>query len=655
MASPSGYSLPPLNDRSQNVLTTSREKVASANSSPGPRERFLLSPPPGESALSLEWADTTNSKNRRRSTIHSYTIAVYHSLPKNAKAMKEVRAMTSSKAAKNLVSISIAFMLVHTGFVSLQSLQSTLHPAGGLGLTSLAVVYGTTVLSCLAAPWLINRLTTKWTVVLAFSTFAGYFAASFFPERALILPMSVLLGALAGPMWSAQATYVTTLALTYAQHRRIVFESEDVINQFMGVFFGFFRCSQIWGNLISTLILARNETEYVNIAEESMLRLPTRDNSTASEYTSISPEYYSTVPSSLDNSSVSDNELPGGSLLLTTLLNATSPNIPLSSANILPTLSMPTYAPSPFSSIPSYSQVSSSKQSFSLISPVHPVCGAGTCTYDDLLTSSVDLNLSVELDMTGEAPSVADTTRHLLLATYLGCVVLAAVIVITLLDQIHIGKTEADPEFSQSSLELSLATVRMLKDTKCLLLMPMVLFLGLEQGFMFGDFTKAYVNCAMGLHNIGPILICFGTVSAISSIAIGCISRHIKRFAFIAAGATFNGGLLIVLWLWRPEKQDVPNFYVVSACLGLCDAIWQTQTYTLFGVLFSHKQEAAFASYRMFHAGGCAVAFGYSYFLCVQTKVFILAGGLVISLAMYTIIEMKVQLQSQHIGDIVAL
>ncbi|XP_005113027.3 protein unc-93 homolog A [Aplysia californica] len=159
----------------------------------------------------------------------------------------------------------------------------------------------------------------------------------------------------------------------------------------------------------------------------------------------------------------------------------------------------------------------------------------------------------------------------------------------------------------------------------------------------------------MGMHKIGPILICFGTVSAVSSITIGCFSTHIKRFAFIAAGATFNVGLLIVLWLWRPQQQDVPNFYVVAACLGLCDAIWQTQTYTLFGVLFSHKPEAAFSSYRMFHACGCAMAFGYSYFLCVETKVYILAGSLSLALTMYGVIEMKMQLQSQHIGDIVAL
>ncbi|GFR97772.1 Unc-93-like protein A [Elysia marginata] len=514
MASASSYCLPPLHDRPQTKMSTSREKVASAHSSPGPRERFLLSPPAGDSALSLEWADTTNSKNRRRSTIHSYTIAVYHTLPKNAKAMKEVRAMTSSKAAKNLVSISLAFMLIHTGFVSLQSLQSTLHPAGGLGVTSLAVVYGTTVLSCLAAPWLINRLTTKWTVVIAFSTFAGYFVASFYPQRAIILPVSVLLGALAGPMWSAQATYVTTLALTYAQHRRIVFESEDVINQFMGVFFGFFRCSQIWGNLISTLILARNETASYDVVYEenqSTVKLVGQStNRTAAETTSG----LTTAPitgSKKGIISISDNLIASSATVsrevnsaVSDLRNLNTLSLFNSSASSAPTsyLSSASYhisslsTPSSFSLLAPFSQTSSPSVLTSPYLREHllsssPKCGADTCTYGHLLTSTFDLNSSShEFEFEGETPVVSDSTRHLLLATYLGCVLLAAVIVITLLDQIHVGKTEADPEFSQTSLELSLATARMLKDTKCLLLMPMVLFLGLEQGFMFGDFTK---------------------------------------------------------------------------------------------------------------------------------------------------------------------
>ena len=96
---------------------------------------------------------------------------------------------------------------------------------------------------------------------------------------------------------------------------------------------------------------------------------------------------------------------------------------------------------------------------------------------------------------------------------------------------------------------------------------------------------QSYVNCTLGVHNIGPILICFGTVSAVSSIAIGYIAEHIKRFLFITAGATFNIGLLIVLWLWRPQPVDIPNFYVIAGCLGLCDAIWHTQTYSKFLIL----------------------------------------------------------------------
>ena len=373
-------------------------------------------------------------------------------------------------------------------------------------MTSLAVVYGTTVLSCLAAPWLINRLTTKWTMVIAFSTFAGYFAASFYPQRELILPLSVLLGALAGPMWSAQATYVTTLALTYAQHRRIVFESEDVINQFMGVFFGFFRCSQIWGNLISTLILARNETDYGDGRGDDSAVVYSLGHGTNETLSAVATRAALTIDETSwiqEKITRTDGELLPSNATVLGEGNATTSG----SSQFIAQSSFKQSASSAYTKL--LSSVSSSTFSSSLIaessqaspssiltSPYHKRvsishCGADTCNYGHLLTSTLDLNDSMnDLDIESDTHSVSDATKHLLLATYLGCVLLAAVIVVILLDQIHIGKTEADPEFSQSSLQLSLATARMLKDTKCLLLMPMVLFLGLEQGFMFSDFTK---------------------------------------------------------------------------------------------------------------------------------------------------------------------
>lgn len=57
----------------------------------------------------------------------------------------------------------------------------------------------------------------------------------------------------------------------------------------------------------------------------------------------------------------------------------------------------------------------------------------------------------------------------------------------------------------------------------------------------------------------------------------------------------------------------------------------------------------------MFHATGCAIAFGYSYFFCVVTKVYILAVVMGVSLIAYGAIEIKLQLHRQNIKDIVAL
>ncbi|KFM80835.1 hypothetical protein X975_19181, partial [Stegodyphus mimosarum] len=35
-------------------------------------------------------------------------------------------------------------------------------------------------------------------------------------------------------------------------------------------------------------------------------------------------------------------------------------------------------------------------------------------------------------------------------------------------------------------------------------------------------------------------------------------------------------GLLMVLWLWTPVRDDVAVFYVIAAGWGLCNAVWET-------------------------------------------------------------------------------
>ncbi len=86
------------------------------------------------------------------------------------------------------------------------------------------------------------------------------------------------------------------------------------------------------------------------------------------------------------------------------------------------------------------------------------------------------------------------------------------------------------------------------------------------------------MNCSIGIHKIGFVMVVFGTVNALASMSIGHIARHVKRYPIVVAGALFNAGLLMVLLWWKPSSSDLPMFYVISGCLGLCDAIWTTQT-----------------------------------------------------------------------------
>ena len=348
--------------------------------------------------------------------------------------------MTEAKAMKNIFALSIAFMFVFTGFVSIQSLQSTLHAEGGIGVVSLSVIYGSTVLSCLLAPWLINRITTKWTMVLAFSLYFGYFAANFYPKHYLLIPLSVMLGALAGPMWSAQATYVTTLALTFAQHRRLAETSDETINKFMGIFFGFFRSSQIWGNLISALVLSKNDTAGFADYDANFSTYSSRRGGAGAL---------------LSNGSMGESDK---------FLSARDP-----------------YADDRYYTS-SYLLMSIARNASDA------VCGVGTCLLNRTTADGIYSN--PELGSTSSPAVVPDSTKYMLLITCLGCGLMGIVIVVALLDHVNVGKRNADPEFSLTSWELCVSTVKMLRDSKCCLLIPLVLFMGLEQGFMFSDFTK---------------------------------------------------------------------------------------------------------------------------------------------------------------------
>ncbi|XP_054719290.1 UNC93-like protein [Uloborus diversus] len=251
------------------------------------------------------------------------------------------------------------------------------------------------------------------------------------------------------------------------------------------------------------------------------------------------------------------------------------------------------------------------------------LCGADFC-------SGINENLM--------PPSVEK--RHMLVAIYISCVILAAIIVALFLDPLNTEKSKSK-EGEDSVFARSIATLRQLKKADQMLLVPLTIFSGMEQAFILSEYTKAYVACAWGLYYVGLVFICFGVVNAIMSYLSGRLIKYVPRMVLMMTAAAGNLAVCLVLLFWYPTSEHAVYFFIIVGVWGLSDAIWQTQVNAYYGVLFRSSEEAAFANYRLWESVGFFVAFGYSGLLCVTPKIYLLIAALFVGMLGYVTVETK--------------
>ncbi len=59
----------------------------------------------------------------------------------------------------------------------------------------------------------------------------------------------------------------------------------------------------------------------------------------------------------------------------------------------------------------------------------------------------------------------------------------------------------------------------------------------------------------------------------------------------------------------------------------------------LYGILFAEHKEAAFANYRMWESLGFVIAFAYSTYICLSTKIYIALAVLALTMVTYLYVE----------------
>lgn len=172
---------------------------------------------------------------------------------------------------KNVVVISLAFMVHFTAYSGAANLQSSINAEAGLGTASLAAVYAGLIFSNIFLPVVVIKwLGTKWAISLSFITYMPYIAAQLYPTFYTMIPAGLIVGLGGGPLWCAKCTYLSVVSEAHSKLSNI--SAEALLVRFLGLFFMIFQMNQVWGNLISSLVLSSGDNAAaVTAVNESMI------------------------------------------------------------------------------------------------------------------------------------------------------------------------------------------------------------------------------------------------------------------------------------------------------------------------------------------------------------------------------------------------
>lgn len=158
---------------------------------------------------------------------------------------------------KNLLVMSVSFVLVLTAFRALQNVQSSLNAADRLGVIAMTSLHCAMFVTSPFAPVVVARLGSKWTAVVGMTSYLFWMGANCCPHFYTLVPTSVGVGIGQSLAWSAQVAYMRHLVADYERASGSGSEAGSrTLYLFNAVFLTCFQTSHVWGNLVSSLVLA---------------------------------------------------------------------------------------------------------------------------------------------------------------------------------------------------------------------------------------------------------------------------------------------------------------------------------------------------------------------------------------------------------------
>ncbi|CAF4123952.1 unnamed protein product [Adineta steineri] len=160
-------------------------------------------------------------------------------------------------AKRNFIMICLAYVCSYTSLNAVISLQSSINTDANIGLYSLAIMYGSSLITSLFFTTPIGYIFGyKWSIVSGQFGAMIYVASNMYPKQWLMFSTAVICGIFRACMFMAQEAYVSILAGGGSEDDDNDDDDNDTKNRkYFSIFFSAYQSAEIWGNLISYIVL----------------------------------------------------------------------------------------------------------------------------------------------------------------------------------------------------------------------------------------------------------------------------------------------------------------------------------------------------------------------------------------------------------------
>jgi MFS family permease len=146
------------------------------------------------------------------------------------------------------------------------------------------------------------------------------------------------------------------------------------------------------------------------------------------------------------------------------------------------------------------------------------------------------------------------------------------------------------------------------KDPRLFLLIPIIIYFGLENAWVWGDFTKTIIKGSLGSDNIGFVMAIFGACDALFSLLFGQLGDRIGRFGTILIGCIAQLAV-VALTVLKGTNGGWIEVTVMAILWAVGDAALTTQLYSIIAETFSDRPEAGFANFELWKSLAICIGF----------------------------------------------